>query len=428
MNQAEITELLRREVIPALGCTAPVGVALAAARCRAELTGPAEEMTITLSPGIYKNGWRVAVPGTDKKGNDLGAALGLFGGDHRLGFEVLNNASDLNMAEAALVLEGGRVKSVCDSAKAGVYIEGEVRGAGESARTVIAGAHDRIERVEKNGRVVFTAGPGQGAKGTGPVDITLREIISYAQSAPAQDLAFMAEGARMNLALAEDGLSGRYGLGAGLALKKASGDRPGPATRAKILVYAASDARMGGSQLPAMSTVGSGNQGITAILPVFVQAEAAQSGEEKLCRALALSHLITFYVRRFGGRISSVCLCAVASCAGAAGAITWLKGGGEKEISAAVKNVVSTLAGLLCDGAKNSCALKMGVAAQEAFTFAELALAGAEVGYYDGISAETLDDCLANLGRVTLAAQESIYGAVVDILTAKSRANRPVGG
>ncbi len=422
MKKHRFTELLKKEVTPALGCTAPVAVALAAARCQAEITAPPLSIEITLSPGIYKNGWGVAVPGTDQKGNDLGAALGLFGGDYRLGLEVLNSAGPEDMEKAKTFLRESRVQVNCSATEKGIYIEAVVTTEAETVRTVIRDTHSTITSVEVNGKAAAAAPDKKQAIPQDQRAITYDEILDYTESVAFNDIAFLKEGAVMNRALARYGLENHIGLGSGRALFLAAGGEslPGdPALRSKILTCAAADARMGGSLLPAMSTVGSGNQGITAILPVAVWAESRALSDDQLCRGLALSHLTTYFVKQYAGRISSTCLCAVASCAGSAAAITWLRGGNAEQIGNAIKNAVSALAGMLCDGAKNSCALKMGVAAFEAFTFASLALAGASVGYYDGIAGNSLESTLQNLGQITACTKNPSDDALVAILMAK---------
>ncbi len=422
MEKHPFTELLAKEVTPALGCTAPVAVALAAARCRAEITAPPCSMEVILSPGIYKNGWGVAVPGTDQKGNDLGAALGLFGGDYRLGLEVLNTAGPADMAKAKAFLEAAKVQVGCSGTEKGIYIEAVVKTAAETVRTIIKDTHSTIVSVEVNGKPIAALPEKEQSVSKEQLRLTYDEILDYIENVPYCDIAFLKEGALMNLDLARFGLENPIGLSSGRALLLAAGGESLPADpplRSKILTCAAADARMGGSLLPAMSTVGSGNQGITAIIPAAVWAESQGLSDEQLCRGLALSHLTTYFVKQYAGRISSTCLCAVASCAGSAAAITWLRGGTAGQIHSAIKNAVSALAGMLCDGAKNSCALKMGVAAYEAFTFANLALAGAAVGYYDGIAGDSLESTLQHLGQVTACTKEPADNALVAILMAK---------
>jgi len=422
MKQQIITDLLKKEVVPALGCTAPVAVALAAARSAAELEGKIDTIRVSLSLGIYKNGWGVAVPGTSERGNALGAALGAVGGDYRLGLQVLTTATEADMKQARALLDANRVEISCDTSKEGVYIDAVVQSADASrVRTVISGSHSDIVLVQKNGDTIFETSKEPNGNTNFEHVPTLQEALDYIESVPAEDIRFLLDGIRMNLDLAQDGLDHPFGLCSGRILKDSMepGDWERPVARARVLTCAASDARMGGSLLPAMSTVGSGNQGITAILPVAVFAEHSQVGDERTSRALALSHLVTYLVKSRVGRISSTCLCAIASASGAAAAITWLSNGNREMIAGSVKNVVSPLAGMICDGAKGACALKMGAASTEAFHAANLALHGSAAGYYDGLATESMVSTLDNLSKLTTHTQKDVDIAIMEMLTEK---------
>lgn len=424
MEYSRITNLLKKEVLPALGCTGPVAVALAAARAAAEVDGSITSINVALSPGMYKNGWGVAVPGTKERGNALGAAYGAIGGDYRLALEVLSTATSYHLEKALEMVEKGKVKVFCDNTKKGIYIEATVNSAESCATAILEASHDRISKVIKNGEIIYKAFECIDTSQEFDVQLSLSEILDYAEHVVYDDIAFLAEGGVMNRALANDGLKNSYGLNSGRTLMNSYSDLDiidFPSIKAKIFTCAASDARMGGSQLPAMSTVGSGNQGITAIIPVGVFADHINATEEQRCRALAISHLVTYMVKTYVGRISSTCLCAIASASGSASSIVWMSGGNERQMEYAIMNVVSALAGQICDGAKNACALKMGVACDQAFTAAQLALNGNYAGYYDGLVEEDLEGTLKNLAKLTTNTREIIDTVLTNILNDKSK-------
>lgn len=423
MEYGPITNLLKSEVMPALGCTAPVAVALAAARAAAEISDPITGIHVILSPGMYKNGWGVAVPGTPERGNALGAAYGAIGGDYRRALQVLTAATPADLDAAREMLRSGKVTMECDAEKKGIYIEVRVHSAKDTAAAILEASHDQISKVTKNGEVLYTSPKKEAVAKEFDRVFSLSEILDYAEHVPVEDIRFLLEGDTMNRALANDGLQHSFGLGAGKVLLDANTGADFsklPNLYAKILTCAASDARMGGSLLPAMSTVGSGNQGITAIIPVGVFADHISATEEQRCRAFAISHLVTYMVKSYIGRISSTCLCAIASASGAASSMVWLSGGDQQQMAHAIINVISALAGQICDGAKNACALKMGVACDQAFMATTLALNGSHAGSYDGLTEDGLEGTLRNLGELTSRTREAVDAVMIQVLNAKN--------
>ena len=424
-TQLKFVSLLKEEVCPAAGCTAPVAVGLAVAKCCEALGGAARIriIQVTVSPGIFKNGYSVGIPNSSEKGNLFGAALGAVCGDPSLGLAVFSGVTPEDIEKARALIQRGCVCVSCDPSRRGVYVEAAVICEGDECRTVM-NTHSNIVRVILNGRTVFEQEGGDTHTETKvPQDLDIRAIVSFAESVPFGEIAFLLNGVRMNMALARDGLTQPYGLSVGKSLRKIFGERVNymPELRARMLVSAAADARMGGSPFPAMSTFGSGNQGITAILPVAVLAADLHADEEKTARALAVSHLVTWYVKRYIGRISSMCLCGVAAGAGAGCAVTWLRGGSVRAMEDCVNNLLASLAGMICDGAKGSCALKMGIAAEEAYRASELAMLCSSAGSDDGIIDDDPSVTLRNMERITQATRDSIDDHIVDIINEKSR-------
>lgn len=423
LKQDAIVTLLQKEVSPAVGCTAPVAVGLAVAKCREVLGEKAEiqSVRVIVSPGIFKNGYSVGIPNSGEKGNLFGAALGAVYGDPSLGLAVFLGVSPNDIEKARRLLQSHDVSVACDPSKRGVYVEGIISADSGECRTVM-NTHSNIVRVVLNGKTIYEQKEASVDATTRSLDcLSIESITSFAETVPFEQIRFLLDGISVNMALAEDGLSHDYCLNIGKSLKTVFGEKTNllPDLKARMLVSAAADARMGGSSLPAMSTVGSGNQGITAILPVAVLTEHLGVDDEKTARALAISHLVTYYVKQYIGRISSMCLCGVAASAGAGCAITWLRGGSIQAMKDCIKNILAALTGMICDGAKGTCALKMGVATAEAFHASDLAIMLSSAGSDDGIIDDDLGITLKNVEKITQVTRDAIDDSIVDIINAK---------
>ncbi len=419
MSLYDFTALIKKEMLPARGCTGPTAYALASACCRPYITAEPLAIRMYVSPSFLKIGFGVATPGTSRPGIEVPAALGLIGGEWKLGLSVLDPCNEEDMAKALAMVDSGIVQVRSAESKMSLYIRCEVDTENERVLAVVEGRHDGVSVIEVNGKPVFSAPrmtPEEAADLPSP--FSLSDMFQYIRTVDTDEIRFLLDGYRMNIALAEDGLQQGFGLRSGQAfLLKAQTDGPIPEdlyknplrylpmdakVRSRVLVAAASDARMGGSRLPAMAAMGDGNQGLTAMIPVGVTAELMGKSEEETIRALAISCLMLFFVKLNIGRESSFCLCSIAASSGLAAGIGYLKGLTEAQISAAVKNTISPLCGMLCDGAKNACALKMAISTETAFSGVDLAQAGVECGFYDGVADDTLQhtiECVAALAN-----------------------------
>jgi L-cysteine desulfidase len=395
-------DLLRRKVVPALGCTEPIAVALAAARCRA-LTGEMpERLQVWVSGNLYKNGMGVGVPGTGQVGLPIAAAIGAVAGDATAGLEVLKavHPADVEAATALRPFTTVAIRDVDDP----LYAEVLAEGAGHTARVVICGGHTNVVRAEIDGVVVFEAAAG-GSSGAAPTlpEMTLRRLFAFASEVPFEAIAFMGEAARLNIALSDEGLAGSYGLKIGATLTRQikrgllADDLMSLAMR---LSSAASDARMDGAMLPAMSNSGSGNQGISATMPVVAAARLLAVDDERLVRAVAFSHLVAIYIKTQQNALSALCAASTAAM-GAGAAITWLLGGDFVAIENCIHNMVGDVSGIICDGAKTSCSMKVSTSAAAAVKAAMLAADHVRVSASEGIVAETADQTIANLGLLS---------------------------
>lgn len=440
MTNVEISALLKKELIPALGCTGPTAYALATACCRPYLTSKLRRVIIYVSPAFLKIGFGVATPGTSKPGIPVAAAIGLVGGDYKLGLQVLKPCTPQDVEEALALEASGIIQVYSEPSKTGVYIRAEVTTDTEKVIAVVEHTHDGVSLIQVNGVVKFQAEIApEGTLEKDPT-LTLKDIFDYIKSVDPAELSFLWDGYLMNVALAEDGIKQSLGLATGRAfLGEWWSGRGVPddlfenplrhlpdsiAERAKVLVAGASDARMGGSRMPAMAAMGDGNQGITATIPVGVAAELMGKNREEGIRALALSCLMLFYVKMNIGRTSAFCLCSIASAAGISSGVGYLKGRSEQQIRAAVKNVISPLCGMLCDGAKNACALKMAIATTTALSFVDLAASDVECGFYDGVADETLEYTIGCITEIATRTMNMLDECMVDEIVKKTERKR----
>ncbi len=409
-----IKDILRLEVAPALGCTEPTAIALGAAAAAALLPGrkAIETIDIWLDPNLFKNGLAVSIPRTrGRSGLDLAAALGALAGDARLRMEVLTPITDRDVDAALALVAGNQVKVTLLDRHRGLLVHTRITAGDQIAESVIERLHDNITSLSLNGKNVASAeffprsqeGGGNQTAGLERWlrDISMETMIAMVDDLDKSDLAFLQKGIDMNMALARHGLDNAVGLAVGTTLEALA--QKGLVARdmihrARVLTAAAADARMSGAPLPAMSSAGSGNHGLTAILPVKAVAEHQKSSAADLCRAVGLSHVVTACVKAHTGRLAAICACSVAAGAGAAAAIAWLLGGTPGQIGGAVENIIEDLAGVICDGAKNSCALKLDTAAGTAVQAALFALNGLVVQVTDGIVGGSAEKTIRNMG------------------------------
>ncbi|MBD5607669.1 MAG: serine dehydratase subunit alpha family protein [Desulfovibrio sp.] len=425
MSHNAILELLRQEVVPAIGCTEPIAVALTCARAAELLGEEPETLDVEASANLLKNGMGVIVPGTGQAGLQIAAAVGALGGQSKLGLECLRDLDPNQVEKAREMLEQGRVNlSVADNDLL-LYCKATARAGDKSGAAELRDSHANLTRAWKNGELVFEK-EGE-AVGSAISDeewpLTFQRVYDFADSAPLEDIEFILEAARMNRNVAEEGLKTQYGLAVGknmaaqMERKILADDAP---TFAVKLTAAAADARMAGVMMPVMSNSGSGNQGITCTMPVVAYAIRLNKNDEELARALILSHLTSIHIKRHLGRLSAHCGAMVAATAAACG-IARLLGGGEKELEMTVRNMVGNVAGMICDGAKSSCALKVASAVNAGIQAAMLALEGRAVTGDEGIVSEDIEACIANLGRLGSTGMRETDKVILDIMLHKKK-------
>lgn len=448
--------LLQREVVPALGCTDPVGIAFACATAVRALGRTPESISISLSRNLFKNAMAVGIPGTGgRSGIDLAAALGAFAGQPERGLRVLEHAGPDGLASADRFLAASGVAvSIADTTES-LYARVTVGAGDDIAVVVLQGDYTRIVGIEKNGAPVQVHGvsvaadatdpatamgaDGAGAPGSTPAAggtipaavtspdktddlLSIRSIVEFADTVPADRIGFIADAAAMNEALSAEGLSGSWGHQVGKRLVSAvrrgrlSDDL---SVAAAISAAGAADARMAGASMPAMSNSGSGNQGITATMPVVAVARSLGVSGERLHRALVLSHLVAIHQKQHWNRLSAMCG-TIAAGTGSAAGIVYLLGGGYAEIAAAVGIMAADLAGMVCDGAKPGCAFKVSTAATSAVRAALLAMDGVHVDGSEGIVAASEESTIDNVARLSSEGMLQADAMVLDMMLGKT--------
>ncbi len=430
--EGNIVKILRREVIPALGCTEPAAVALASANARKAVGGDGlKEIWVKVSSNIYKNGVAVGIPGIDRVGIDVAAALGAIAGQADRGLEVLESVSK-DCAETALDLVDRNAVHIEVLDRAGVYVDCSVETDTGTGRCIIEDGHTNIVLIEVNGKTVIKRDRAQQNNGDDPrtwlQSLKVRQLIDIIREIPYEDIAFMLDGRDMNLLVAAKGLEEKTGMGVGYSIYNSM--RRGVLSDdlhnyAAALTAAGADVRMAGVKMTVMSSAGSGNHGITAILPVTAVAQRIEAGEQELARALALSHIVTIYIKSYTGKLSALCGCAVAAAIGASTGIALLYGANNLQIEGAIKNMVANLTGMICDGGKAGCALKLSTAASAALQSAILAIEGTVVPCDNGIIHCSVEKTIQNLGRVSypgmMETDHTILEVMVDNLATNKR-------
>ena len=420
-----IISLVNKEVVPAIGCTEPMAVALCTAKAATTLGRRPERIEVFLSPNMLKNAMGVGIPGTGMIGLPIAVSLGALIGKPEYELEVLKDLTPatleqgkryINDADIDIKLKQGNVDKL--------YIEVVCRAGSDMATAIISGSHTHFVYVERNGEVVMDNRGGHGGSDKEEDDIQLnfRLVYDFATTAPLDEISFILKTKEYNMKAAEESIKGNYGHCLGKTM-----DRPlshgifGDNIFSHILSRTASacDARMGGAMIPVMSNSGSGNQGICATNPVVVYAMENENTEEELIRALMLSHLTAIYIKQSLGKLSALCGCVVASTGSSCG-ITYLMGGDYTRICNSVKNMVANLTGMICDGAKPSCALKISSGVSTALLSALLSMEGKCVTSAEGIVDDDVDKCIHNLTSIGADAMRATDDMVLDIMTHKS--------
>lgn len=423
-ERERIIALINREVVPAIGCTEPIAVALCVAKAAETLNQRPQKIQVLLSANILKNAMGVGIPGTDMIGLPIAVALGALIGKSEYQLEVLKDSTPEAVEAGKKMIEAQAIQiSLKENIEEKLYIEVTCMAGEEKATAIISGGHTNFVYLSKNDSVLMDKRSGtSGETEEESVELNLKKVYDFATTSPIEELQFILEARRLNKQAAERSFKGNYGHELGKTLCSSDSERliMGSNTFTHILSYtsAACDARMAGAMIPVMSNSGSGNQGIAATLPVVVYAEDNHKSEEESTRALILSHLTAIYIKQSLGRLSALCGCVVAATGSSCG-ITYLMGGNYQQVSFAVQNMIANLTGMICDGAKPSCALKLTSGVSTAVLSAILAMENKCVTSVEGIIEDNVDLSIRNLTKIGSQGMNETDKLVLDIMTHK---------
>ncbi|WGE33561.1 L-serine ammonia-lyase, iron-sulfur-dependent, subunit alpha [Actinobacillus genomosp. 1] len=420
-----ILATIQQEVVPALGCTEPVSLALAAAVARQYLGALPDRIEAKVSPNLMKNGMGVTVPGTGTVGLTMAAAIGAIGGDPNGGLEVLKQITSEQVALAKQMINDHKIEVSISDTEHILYSEATLFNTDQQVKVRIAAHHTNVIYIEKNGELLFSKPCVVESENAENVfaDLNAKDIYDFSLNVELDKIRFIQQAAILNSALSQEGLNQDYGLHIGRTLQKQIGKgliSDDLLNRIVIETTAASDARMGGANLPAMSNSGSGNQGITATMPVVVVARHLAASEEQLIRALFLSHLMAIYIHSKLPKLSALCAvttAAMGSCAG----VAWLLTGKFEAISMAISSMIGDISGIICDGAANSCAMKVSTSVSSSYKSILMALDDTQVTGNEGIVEHQIDRSINNLCAIASRSMQYTDRQVIEIMVSKPK-------
>ena len=420
-----IIQLLHRQVVPAIGCTEPISVALCVAKAKEALGLTPEKIELSLSANILKNAMGVGIPGTGMIGLPIAVALGALIGQSEYQLEVLKLCDKKAVKLGKQYIDEGRIHIALEENDPDkLFIRAVCTAEGHEAEAVIKGHHTHFVYIRRDQDVLLCQDVNQGqSEQTDDIQLTLKKVYEFATTADIDEISFILDAKLLNERAAEAGLKDNYGHRLGKTMCSPLGKGiMGDSIFAKILskTSCACDARMAGAMIPVMSNSGSGNQGICTTMPVVVFAEENHNTEEELIRALILSNLTAIYIKQSLGSLSALCGCVVASTGSSCG-ITYLMGGDFEQVTFAVKNMIANLTGMICDGAKPSCALKLTTGVSTAVMSAMLAIQHNYVTSVEGIIEDDVDRSIHNLTAIGSRGMDITDRFVLDIMTHKEK-------
>lgn len=433
--EALMIQILKEEVKPATGCTEPVAVAFATAQAKAymanalgealvleALASNAFEVVVMVSPNLFKNGLGVGIPNCEARGLHVAAALGLLACDGQRGLKVFESMQKEAVEASVELVKGHGVTLGILDTEDKIRVEVILKLAGHELKLILRGLHDHIEEVTLDQSIIFKAEAKEGQNQTDKelfYGLSIRELVTAVERIDTGTLDFLLEGLQMNRGVAQAGMDHPLGMGVGYGLMAiANSGEMGHdlAAQAMTLTAAASDARMSGLNMTVMSSNGSGNNGLTAILPLAAYFEKHDVSEEQKIRALAMSHLINCYVKQRIGRLSAMCSCAISAATGSGAAIGWLMTGKVETVLGTIQNMTGNLSGMICDGAKEGCALKLATGAATGVQAALLASYGVVMPTANGIVGRSAEESIDHLGELSQRGMQLTDGVILDMM------------
>ncbi|MEY8000600.1 serine dehydratase subunit alpha family protein [Clostridium sp. Mt-5] len=412
-----LVDILKDQVVPALGCTEPTAVAYAVAKAKETLGGDINGLDIYVDKNIFKNGKEVGIPGTDRKGILTAAALSMVVGKSEYKLQVLKDVSDKSLKSALNIIDKNIIKLNLKKDVRGLYIEVIARQKGSYSRVIIKNSHLNIILIEKNGQCIFSQNEKDSIVNKSSLRdkikvFTIEDFKDFVDNISYDSIRFIEDGIAMNEDIGKTGLKLDLGIGIGNLFN----DSSSVGQYAKAITSAASEARMSGYPMPVMSSAGSGNHGLVAILPIAIVGEKMKLGKEKIVRSVSLSHLVTIYIKSYIGALSPVCGCGVAAGVGASAGLSYLMGGNLIQIKGAIKNMIAGISGMICDGAKIGCSYKLAISVNAALDAAKMANRNIFIPSKDGILDESAEKTIQNLGRISVEGMANTDGVILDVM------------
>ncbi|WML33877.1 L-serine ammonia-lyase, iron-sulfur-dependent, subunit alpha [Clostridium sp. OS1-26] len=416
-NNELLVSILKDQVVPALGCTEPTAVAYAVAKAKELLEEEVETLDILVDRNVLKNGKEVGIPGTNEKGIVVAAALALVVGKSEYKLEVLKEVTNESLEEALKLMGKNMINLDLKKDVTGLYIEVITKGKNNTSRVIIKKTHLNVVLLEQNGQCISAQDDKEEAAKPSLRDrireFTIADLKEFVDTIEFEKIKFINEGIVMNKRIADDDLKYNLGIGLGNMLKSEKEDLE---QNAKAITSAASEARMAGHPLPVMSSAGSGNHGLVAILPIAIIGEGMNIDNEKIVRAVTLSHLVTVYIKSYTGSLSPVCGCGVAAGVGASAGLSYLLGGTLEQIGGAIKNMIAGISGMICDGAKIGCSYKLAISVNAAVDAAKMANKNVFIPSRDGILDDSVEKTIQNLGRVSNEGMANTDDIILDVM------------
>ncbi len=423
-----LTELIREDMVPALGVTEPGAIAFAAAKARTLIGGELRRLTVSMNSGLYKNAYSCGIPGTEEVGAVFAAALGYVAGDAEKELEALSGITEKDLEAAREIVKNGLVTAKLTEISSRIFLLAKLETDQGTAEVEIRDRHTHIVRMAVNGQRIGAGGEeeahhaGEEKEAELIQRLTLSEILRYVNTVPAEEIGFIREAFRVNMALFEEGMRNSRTVFLHHLLKQNGGAVISGDERrtASLLCNGAIEARVIGLNRPAMSITGSGAHGIMATMPLYAAWKIRGLPEEKLLRSAALSYLICMYIKAWSGRLSALCGCALAGGTGATCGLCLLGGGNEAAIGRVIGNMACSLTGMICDGGNQGCVMKGIAACDAAFAAAELALDNVCVDSVHGINGRTPEETMRNIGRIASPGMTETERTIVEIQAEKA--------
>lgn len=426
MNDGILIDILKNQVAPALGCTEPGAVAYAVAKAKEVLPDEVNELSIEVDKNILKNGMSVGIPGTKEHGIIFAAALSLVTGKSEYGLEVLKDVDSKSIEKSIEIVNSGIIKLTLNEKVDGLFIKVTAKSKNDHSCVIIKNSHTNIVHISKNNNIMFDSDSGKEYPEKDNIstneikykikDYYVKDLVNFADHVPIDKIDFIKNGIEMNLRIANEGLKSNEGIGMANYFLNSADD---VFSKAKAYTAAASEARMSGYPLPVMSSAGSGNHGLVAIIPISFIGYNKNIPEEKIIRSVALSHLVTILVKIHIGALSPVCGCGVAAGVGCAAGLTYLLGGSLSQIEASINNMVAGVSGMLCDGAKIGCSYKLSISVDAAVDASQMALQNIFVPNNNGILGKTPEQTIENLSLVSNVGMKDTDATILSVMLNK---------